>query len=1826
MPDYNLGRAHGEVVITADTKDVTRGLGEYERAQKSAGRAAGDAARIEQELTRRREEATHAANLRRDAENEYKRVMADSTATATQQTRAEHDRNQARGVALQAAKRAAEAERAFQSALRGGNDEVKKFIRNMGEFTTSHNRANRAVSDFKRLIDDHSKSFDKLGSVMSTTAPILAKVIGLLAAGGAAGGAIGLLGGGGIQGILTATEAIKDFSGAIFLMPAVLGGAATVLGTLAVAFNGVGDALSSMDDPAKFTEAVRKLAPAAAQAVTIIASFRDAIKGAMAAVQQSLFQPIVDQIEPLIRTWLPALMHAGQQVASVLGQAGRVVAEWLRQPAQMQAFTQFITNLVNGLNGLMPAITPVLDAFKTLSVVGSQFFPQLAAIIVQIATAFNNWVQGAAQSGALQQWIQTAITSFEQLFQAIGNVLHAAENIGRAFEAAGSKGFLQWLVEATQKFREWTESAQGVEILTTFFQNLNQASHLLGPVLVTIGVAVLQLVNNLLQLGINMGPGIQTFFTTLATALNSLGQSLAASGPALGQILVTLGQALLQIVQQVGPQLPTIFQNLATALTNVAPAAVAVAGAIAQVMANLTPGEIEVILGIVAAFQAFSTILPIITALGAAIEFLAANPIVLLVAAVAAAAVLIITHWDDVKAAAQAAWDKMQEWAAWIGNAFSNIWSSIASSVSGAWDAVKNAVSTGIDSIRQFFANLPSEAWQWGVNLVQALAKGLEDSIPGLRQVVDAVAGLIPDSWKTQSPAKRGPLSQMSPQDMGARLGAGFAAGIASTAGGVGDASSTVAGGTTTGMSFSSAGAAGRSGKGTSGFDQWIESITQDLQSWSALAQGAFGLFKSVADVMVNTAKVTASLWNGGDNPMTQPGGVFGTAPGLTPEQQQIPGVANMPAMHGQAPIPELRPGAGAPAGAPPVPQQGIPGIPQAPGTLPGAAPPLAPAPAPPGPGSVGGAPPAPLPPPAPGTAGVPAGPSAVPNQQAAGTAGRVGVARGATPEKVAMGIVEEGRRRGLSEAQIQAAGMIASDETNFGTPGFNSSGGNASVGGVGGTYQQSSQAGWGDPNQILDPGYSISKFYDIYQENLRRFPGIDPINVAILTQNPQLVTQFGIKPEELATGSEYGRQTAAAWSGPRGGQATFQRGLASAIVQPPAPIAPPPGGAAPAAPGTGAPGPGSKGGSKGNPETGIGVIGGAAAIVGAAVDAVVTGTIGAGVAGLGAASTAFGSATGQEATPDYTKGQFIKTADGKFVLIPPGADPAQMLQRFPGGTVVDSSKNPLPAPVPTPPPGAAGAAGPPGVAPSLGPRGIPSGQVGQITPVTGMEALSQFWGGILPSTYPGHQEEGGKNLGVDWGAFKGWTNRPAQAYGGQTGAAIGTESGGSRQLTREEADRMTAYAKWVGTQPGVEQVIWMNPYTGEKVGYHNGQPVGPDMPGSTDKGYYRDDWTGHSQHVHTRMTQNLGAPAGSPAVSPTGASTPLPTAPPPAAPTVPGQPGATPPSTDSSWMNVPAGWDISKPIPNDVRQQHGIPDSVPPIFYAAQPGSVTNVPTQQAPGTVTPEGSVVSPGGTISVPLPGQQPGMPSTQQPLPFGAKTPMDAFTQGMSAATSVAGDAFTVFNDFITNIKAGADMFDTIVRGFENTEDVNKFIDNFQTFIKTGADIAKLVGDIGGIAGAAGGASGMPGGGSPGAAVQAVAGIVQGALEATNMAIDMGQMVWQQATKYAVGIFAGSMLGGVDTGPLGGNVRMLLNTNTGQLQAYSEDNPLNKQTHNLPAWMARSYGGPNPNAQPNTQQTQVNIYTGPGPDARNLISDTMWLVGTGAPSVASVAGQD
>lgn len=121
-------------------------------------------------------------------------------------------------------------------------------------------------------------------------------------------------------------------------------------------------------------------------------------------------------------------------------------------------------------------------------------------------------------------------------------------------------------------------------------------------------------------------------------------------------------------------------------------------------------------------------------------------------------------------------------------------------------------------------------------------------------------------------------------------------------------------------------------------------------------------------------------------------------------------------------------------------------------------------------------------------------------------------------------------------------------------------------------------------------------------------------------------------------------------------------------------------------------------------------------------------------------------------------------------------------------------------------------------------PYGLPVGSSGgsEIFPQWVHDIEQRF--GLTASTYPGHQEGDGQNKGIDWGG---------------------------------SVSNMQQFAEYLaGISGDLEQVIWMNPETGQQIGVADGEMVGP---GTSQPGYYRDDWSGHQDHVHTRQSYSFG-------------------------------------------------------------------------------------------------------------------------------------------------------------------------------------------------------------------------------------------------------------------------------------------------------------------------------------------------------------------------------
>jgi hypothetical protein len=2165
--DYNLGRAHGEISITADT----RGAQEAQAAMAATSAEAEVLDRRMGIVTQRFEENRRASvqtaeqimKQRQQLEDlriTHERYAAEYTKATERSTRAQREfreefekaePNQRRLIELgKEQERAKEQEERLLLRVTDAHTRYERKLNDVNTALSSFNRHHiEATTGLRRM----SVEADRLGESLERVSDKLGSVLRIVGQGGLMGlfglgssSTMAAMGAGGLGQVTSALSgmviAMQQLSGIVALIPAGIGGAVISLGTLATAFHGVKEAMGAMEDPQKFIESLRELAPAARMAMMTFYSFQDAIRGVRFAIQEATFEPFVQQLQPLIYTWLPMLQNAGVQVGRAFGGMISQVMAFMQTASAQEGFNTFVNNMVAGLQSASHAIEPLMSAFQTLSVVGSGFFERIGNAITKVADEFNNWVQGAAQSGRLQAWIDSALRAFTDLGHIVMNVGETIMNIAAIGSTHGG-GFLEWLSDVTSRIRAWTESADGMQKMANFFDLLHQAGQAMTPILHLMGQALATVGGAFTRLGIEIAPAVTQFFQSIVESLHTLAPILLQMGPSISTFLVQFGQALAQLVQQAGPQLPGLFQAFTQALLLLLPIVTRVLQEVVKFVSHFTPQQMEGILLAAVAVRGLATGFGILSAV------LSAGPWGIAAAAIAAigvAAYEAYQHWEPFKHAVDGVWHMLQSMIAWVAQEFTE---------TGALAPL---------------ANVASKAYDWGKNLVTNFISGMGDLLDDVGKTASDIGDAIDKHLHPGSPTREGPLSQDGgTENWGAKAVTGYARGMAGATPAVASASAGVgasaAGGLpggrgtgTTGMGFSSAGGIGASGSstsfgsdigvgrgiGASGFDKYVDFLTKDLSAWGSILQGGFNIIRdTITNVAIPGIKLFADFWQGGNNPLTQAGGIFG--PQELAGQWGMPGVENVKAP-GHAPDEWARklaaaretPGQQTPPGVTPVGPRG-----QA-RTGPGSNnPPPANNQPPPGPGSAGGGQvpgqPAGVPPivvhpdgtissPNPEwqrlltresggrnvlQGDIPGDPNVGPNkaqgyfqitpdtwrsnggeqfapnpmaatpEQQAIVAGRIFAARGGQP----WGAVPGGGRE--DEAALRAGLLPAPTQPGWvGQPGAGPiSGGrlaeelnrrrNAPAGAPGGpvpgaavnpatraniplqgsttnAWQAagspnpplytpgSNTGGYGGPGQNVLPDW-VKQFADKFGLVASTYPeggtlhqagyafdfvpkpgnqdpagsmdafatfiktNLTPQTLELIHFNEHTGQKWGVAGGKNVEGSGYYENPDAYGEhGDFGGGAhvhwaTDVPPILPGINAPDVPSAAVPGGPTPPtpSPGTDAPNLGDISNQYDElPEF--------------AKDAIIDTLVGTGLFASGAIARRVFGRRSRTGTPTagqpnprrpfegqlpknmaYTTREELARRAGYGVsnrvtrfegseayrlgpferrFTQPTMSGSEALNRLgisdpgTGGLRYGAFNEGLgPIQGPEVPPGfrppAAAATGTGGWRPTAALRAAaePTSVVGDLAAqqrawmaevnarpmipgaalgnISELEAryMAQLIQGQNPGVPPPMPENLYNAAGDRLPYAQVMEGRLPQPGGGWRYPAQAPSTGGTGPTFRAPPTGGLTIPQ-EGVSPGLGAQtrgafgsMGMGPISGplsllgagftafgvvgqaqqlaeERRRQLGVQAIGPD--GRPIPGTFADPTFGARRDIRipdqpTGQFDNQGfglrdVQTALTALAPLpttilgslfgGGGSPRPQAPAPA-------PAPPPVPAPARGWNVPVNppAQVQGQQPSNAGQFRGVdPNQLRgPIAPAgpgptagltgidrlsqelinrraaigadtrtglgtaagSQPVHVTN-PQQlpggtQAPSAPTPQAPrPAQPAPPSQAPQPGQTPrppqppaGTPSPPaasgvgnfaanrnaggigdtydvnnlpKPLPFNAQTPGDAFMSGMASMGNIASDAFAVFNDVIQNISDSAAIADMLVRGPANTEDVVGIIKHFQSFLKTAADVSKMVGDIGGMAGGASGGMDMGVGGG----IQAVAGMISAGIEAVNQSITLGIDIYHQIGKYA-GFIIGEFLGGDATGPLGGNVRMLLNTRTNELQTYSEDNPLNKNTFNVPLWQRSYLTQPTPPAV----QIQQNLYVGPGQTPQQNMSDQMWAASTGAGAV-SVAG--
>ena len=496
-----------------------------------------------------------------------------------------------------------------------------------------------------------------------------------------------------IGGLAAATTGLAGLAvgaaqatGALFLLPAAGFAATAAITTLVVGMQGFGTALSSMDDPAAFADALANLAPSAAATATAIRDLRPAFGALRLDVQERLFAGLADTITSLATSYLPVLRSGLGGIATELNTGARSFSTFLASSQSVADTSAIFADVQAALARLAPAGVAFAAVLRDITTVGASFLPGLAAGLADAAERFAAFIAQARASGDLAGWIQSGIDAVGQLLIILRNLGSIVSSVFGALDASGG-GFLQFLADATGQLADFLNSAEGAEVLGAVAQFAATAGRAIS--------------------------------TVLGTALEELGPVLADLAPGLSVFVTQLGGALVTALQVAGPLLQLLAGFLSANATWLGPVVIGL-GTLATVAGPLITG-----------LTGLATAVRVVTMVFNAMRIaLLSNPFTAIAAAVIALAVVIVQNWTAIR------------------DTTVGIFQAVWGFIKGIWDAITSWIGDRVRDVLDavgWLAALPGRVGAWFQGVYDGAVGKLGELLSWLGGLPGRILGALGD-------------------------------------------------------------------------------------------------------------------------------------------------------------------------------------------------------------------------------------------------------------------------------------------------------------------------------------------------------------------------------------------------------------------------------------------------------------------------------------------------------------------------------------------------------------------------------------------------------------------------------------------------------------------------------------------------------------------------------------------------------------------------------------------------------------------------------------------------------------------------------------------------------------------------------------------------------------------------------------------------------------------------------------------------------------------------------------------------------------------------
>lgn len=287
-------------------------------------------------------------------------------------------------------------------------------------------------------------------------------------------------------------------------------------------------------------------------------------------------QPILDLVTGL----MPQLRTAFADLSAGVGDFTAAMSNAFGKELANGRLASIFNGIAEGWRVLATGADGFAGALVSLSNIAARYTPRLASWFVRQANTFDKWLKAISEDGRLGAWMEDAIDSMYDLWDATRGIAGVFAGIWKAAEKAGSGG-LHGFAQLMLTWRRVVNSADFQQGLEAVFRGSYVAMEAFGDAVKGIG-----------RLVRDNSAAFETFIGSAGIFLGGLIEGIAdaLNTPLVANGLNDLSGGLIRALEGVLPHLPAIADTFGNFLGLLGDLAGTLLPAAAGVLAELMPG------------------------------------------------------------------------------------------------------------------------------------------------------------------------------------------------------------------------------------------------------------------------------------------------------------------------------------------------------------------------------------------------------------------------------------------------------------------------------------------------------------------------------------------------------------------------------------------------------------------------------------------------------------------------------------------------------------------------------------------------------------------------------------------------------------------------------------------------------------------------------------------------------------------------------------------------------------------------------------------------------------------------------------------------------------------------------------------------------------------------------------------------------------------------------------------------------------------------------------------------------------------------------------